>query len=281
MLMFAAILCVSLMFIGVIVTVGIIGAHLVREGGEDSSDPFPTVFPTTFPEPSPSFPPPDSCRPISDNGTQLDCPLFFQSCAFQDKLPARPPSSLFLHSDFIVGDPLQERILSTRTSCYDQGCISTVGTNQDQVGHPMNELVFSLSGLTGTYNSSLVNTTATVWLTPSSVTTCGLGAQIQIWYYFRGGSTPDRTETFAYYPLDCVVYPQKYNPTGVCFPEGGTGVCYTGSEYEPFQQGMIKVLFWSALPREPGSEVVLRANGDVGDCFVSYLTLPYSDLVGA
>jgi len=109
--MFGAIFCLSLMFIAVVVTVAIVGARLAREG-QDNSEPFPTAFPT----PTPSLPPDGSgCRPISDNGTQLDCPLFFQTCGLQDKLLSLPPSSLFLLSDFIVGDPLQERILSTQT----------------------------------------------------------------------------------------------------------------------------------------------------------------------
>jgi len=98
----------------------------------------------------------------------------------------------------------------------------------DSVGVPHNPDTFTIEKLSGDYNPDLGNTSISVWVQNTNITTCGTAVQVQILYDFNGDNDIDRVETYGYFPLACLYGFQKYQPLGDC-GNGNTGhFCVAG-----------------------------------------------------
>src|ERR1041384_3599246 len=86
------------------------------------------------------------------------------------------------------------------TNAVSDSIPSAGGANHD--GTPTNPVIYTLSGVNGTYDSTL----ATAFnLYVDAGTAVGNGQQVQVQYDFTGDGTWDRTETYNYYATDPVV----------------------------------------------------------------------------
>ncbi|ABX04072.1 Ricin B lectin [Herpetosiphon aurantiacus DSM 785] len=136
---------------------------------------------------------------------------------------------------------------------------SAGGANRD--GTPTNALVYTISGLTRTYNSQATQFKLFV----DSNTAVGNGVQARISYDWTGDGSYDRTETYNYFPTDPVAGFEQYSQTA--------GLKSSSGAWANLSNGRVRIEIWNAIGNGTAS-VRTSATSDQGQ--QSTITLPFN-----
>ena len=132
---------------------------------------------------------------------------------------------------------------------------------------PLNPLVYTMTGVTGTYQSS--KTTA-FNLFVDAGTNVGEGTQIEVLYDLTGSGTFSRTELYHFFGTDPVLGYEDYQQTSQGGLETATGTLGN------MTNGTIKILVWNALPG-PNAVAVSLSTG-VNALAQSNITIPFTSV---
>ena len=136
---------------------------------------------------------------------------------------------------------------------------SAGGNNYD--GTPNSPTVFTLSSLTGTYDSTK---TSQFSLPIDAGTNVGNGTQARISYDFTGDGTWDRQETYNYFATDPVTGYETYTQAKGLKSSSGT--------FANLQNGKVKVEVWNAI----GNGASTLATSQTAGATQATITLPYT-----
>ena len=137
---------------------------------------------------------------------------------------------------------------------------SAGGTNHD--GTPTNAVIYTISALTGTYDS----TQATAFnLYVDANTGVGDGVQAQVQYDFTGDGTWDRTETYNYFATDPVVGSELYTQARGLKSSSGT--------FTNLNNGKVRIQVWNAIGNTATS---LRVSATSAQGQQSTVTIPFA-----
>lgn len=139
---------------------------------------------------------------------------------------------------------------------------SAGGTNHD--GAPANARVYEISGLTGTYNSSM-QTQFTLLL--DAGTQVANGTQARVSYDSNGDGVYDRVETYRYFAEDNRVGWEAYTQA--------VGLTSATGSFADFQNGSVKLEVWNAIGN---STVALRTDASSTNGQQSVLQVPFTNL---
>jgi len=137
---------------------------------------------------------------------------------------------------------------------------SAGGVNHD--GVPTNPIIYTLSGVNGTYDSAL-STSFNLYL--DAGTGVGAGQQAQVQYDFTGDGTWDRTETYNYFPTDPVTGWELYTQAQGLKSSSGT--------FSNLSNGKVRIQVWSAIGNV-ASSLRVSATGAQGQ--QSTVTVPFA-----
>lgn len=146
--------------------------------------------------------------------------------------------------------------------------VDTIPVNNPQSPDtPMNPLVYTMTGVTGTYQSSK----ATAFnLYVDAGLNVGEGAQIEVLYDLTGTGTFSRTELYHFFGTDPVAGYEDYQQ----FSQGGLETA-TGT-LGNMTNGTIKVLIWNALPGP--NAVAMSLSTGVNALSQSNITIPFTSV---
>jgi CxxC motif-containing protein (DUF1111 family) len=137
---------------------------------------------------------------------------------------------------------------------------SAGGANHD--GVPTNPVIYTLSGVNGTYDSTF-STTFNLYV--DAGTAVGNGQQAQVQYDFTGDGTWDRTETYNYFATDPAVGWQLYTQASGLKSSSGT--------FTNLSNGKVRIQVWSAI----GNAVsTLRVSATSAQGQQSTVTVPFA-----
>jgi len=137
---------------------------------------------------------------------------------------------------------------------------SAGGANHD--GTPTNPIIYTLSALNGTYDS----TQSTAFnLYVDAGTGVGDAQQVQVQYDFTGDGTWDRTETYNYFPTDPVVGWELYTQAQGLKSSSGT--------FANLSNGKVRIQVWSAIGNTTSS---LRVSATSAQGQQSTVSIPFA-----
>ncbi|MBT5414324.1 MAG: hypothetical protein HOK81_06965, partial [Rhodospirillaceae bacterium] len=135
--------------------------------------------------------------------------------------------------------------------------------NANSVGHPKDALVYTIDGVSGTYNGA-----GTGFVLPVDAGTgIANGPEMRISYDFNGDGSFDRIETFSLFPTDAVDGWENYTQDQGLYSERG--------DFQDFVDGSIKVEVWNAIG---DGDIVVATDTPAGDLLQSKIEVPFSDL---
>ena len=160
-------------------------------------------------------------------------------------------------------------VLSGGSLCRTAGTAAAVDTissagggNYD--GTPHNPNLYTLSGLTGTYQGSGI-TTFNLYV--DAGINVGDAPEFKILYDFTGDGTWDRTETWSYFATDDLVGWQLYNQGS------GSGIKASTGSYANLNNGKVQIQIWNAIGNSATS---LRVSATAAQGQQSTITLPFN-----
>ena len=129
------------------------------------------------------------------------------------------------------------------------------------VGTPNNPLTYTISALSGTYDSSKVTQFA---LYIDSLTAVGNGVQARVSYDFTGDGTYDRVETYNYFPTNPVSDWELYTQA--------QGITATGT-FANLVNGKVKLEVWNAIGN---GTALIRTSATSANGQQSTVSIPYT-----
>lgn len=136
---------------------------------------------------------------------------------------------------------------------------SAGGVNRD--GAPANQLTYTISGVTGTYDSTK-STQFELYI--DSLTAVGNGIQARVSYDFTGNGTWDRVETYHYFPTDPVNGWEAYRQT--------QGLQSASGAFANMSNGRVRIEVWNAIGNNTS---IIRTSASNSQGQQSRLTIPY------
>ena len=136
---------------------------------------------------------------------------------------------------------------------------SAGGTNHD--GIPTNPVIYTISALSGTYDSTQV-TAFNLYVDAN--TGVGAGVQAQVQYDFTGDGTWDRTETYNYFPTDPVAGSELYTQARGLKSSSGT--------FANLSNGKVRIQVWNAIGNVA---TTLRVSATAAQGQQSTVTIPF------
>jgi hypothetical protein len=137
---------------------------------------------------------------------------------------------------------------------------SAGGGNHD--GTPTNPIIYTLSALNGTYDSTQ-STAFSLYV--DAGTAVGNGSQAQVQYDFTGDGTWDRTETYNYFATDPVAGFELYNQTKGLKSSSGT--------FSNLSNGKVRIQVWNAIGNAAST---LRVSATSAQGQQSTVTIPFA-----
>jgi len=137
---------------------------------------------------------------------------------------------------------------------------SAGGVNHD--GIPTNPVIYTISGLTRTYNAAQ---TTQYNLYVDAGAGVGDGVQAQVQYDFTGDGTWDRTETYNYFATDPVTGWELYTQA--------SGVKSATGTFANLSNGKVRIQVWNAIGNTTTS---LRVSATAAQGQQSRVTIPFN-----
>jgi endoglucanase Acf2 len=148
------------------------------------------------------------------------------------------------------------------------GGVDTIPVNNPQSPDiPMNPLVYTITGLNGTYD----NTKQTMFdVFVDAGTHVGEGAQVEVYYDLTGSGTYDRTELYHFFGTDPILGYEDYNQGSRGGLETGTGTLGN------MINGTIVVKVWQALPG-PDAATMSLSSGNAANALSNFV-IPFNTI---
>ena len=135
------------------------------------------------------------------------------------------------------------------------------------VGTPNNPLTYTISALSGTYDSSKVTQFA---LYLDSLTAVGNGIQARVSYDFTGDGTYDRVETYNYFPTNPVTDWELYTQA--------QGLTSATGTFANLANGKVKLEVWNAIGN---GTALIRTSATSANGQQSTVSIPYNASISA
>ncbi len=134
-------------------------------------------------------------------------------------------------------------------------------------GTPENPLVYSVTGVSGTYNSAM--STAFDFFVDAG-TNVGEAAQVEVLYDLNGTGTFDRTELYSLFATNAAIDYEDYNQSARGGLQTATGTLGN------MNKGTIVIKVWSALPGPNAAPITLSVGNNPGA--TSSLVIPFTSV---
>ena len=161
-------------------------------------------------------------------------------------------------------------VASTLSASAGSGALTdTIPTagGGNYIGTPHDPLTYTISGVTGTYNSAQTTQFA---LYLDSLTAVGNGIQARVSYDFTGDGTYDRIETYNYFPTDPVTGWETYTQAQGQSTATGT--------FTNLSNGKVKLEVWNTFNNNSAQ---IRTSATSANGQQSTVTIPFTTSVAA
>ena len=173
---------------------------------------------------------------------------------------AAPPFSnlLYVIDGAALGTPGSLSVMPGNAASIDS-IPGAGGVNHD--GTPTNALVYTLSGVSATYNSQSTQFT----LYADAGTTPAQAVQVRVSYDFTGDGTFDRVETYRYFATNDVSGWEAYTQA--------QGLLSASGSFSNLSNGTVRIEVWAALGTQP---IQLRTSATSANGQQSVIVVPFN-----